>query len=243
MTRNLKIVGLALLLAALAVSALAATGAFAGEEDPEEGKTIGELSAKQYPATLDGTDKANETNAFTLSTLKIECPDSSYTGSIAAATTTFTIMPTYNNCVQGTRKATVITNGCGYQIELLNTTTLGYKDNYFFLTNIICPENKDIEIRIFEGGTENVEYCKFTIKEQKGLKKGKLQNEPVGGVTNGTFKLERFIDNIVATKSSDAGGCGNEEVKDGRYHIGIGFKGTTNAGGVNDVTVSHPMKN
>lgn len=242
MTRSLKTISLILLLAALVASALAATGAFAGEENPEEGNTIGELSAKQYPATLDGTDNAKETNAFTLSTLKIECPDSSFTGTIAAATSTFTIMPTYNNanCVQGTRKATVITNGCGYQIELLNTTTLGYKDNYFFLTNIICPENKDIEIRIFEGGNENAEYCKFTIKEQKGLKKGKLQNEPVGGVTNGTFKLERYIENIVATKSSDAGGCGNGEVKDGKYDIGIGFKGTTNAGGANEVTVSHP---
>lgn len=238
MTRNFKIIGLLLLLIAIAMSALAVTGAFAEEEEEEGGGKIGTLSAEKYPATLDGTDEAvaGKVNAFTFPGLQVECPDSSFSGTIAGATSTFTITPTYSTkCFSGTRKATVITNGCTYKITIQHTTDKnGFKENYFFWTDILCPPGQDIEIRVYEAAdNEDVEYCKVTIKEQLELKnRGKIQFV----AANGTFFLENAIKEIVATKS---GKCGDAAIKTGIYDIDkITFKGTDNAKGANKLTLT-----
>jgi hypothetical protein len=241
MSHSRKIIGLAMLLAVIAVSALAATGAFAEEE--EGGGNIGTLSAEKYPATLDGTDEAvaGATNAFTLGGLKVECPDSSYSGTITKATSSFTITPTYSTkCFSGAKKATVITNGCSYQVTIQHTTDKnGFKDNYFFYTDILCPVGQDIEIRVYEAAdNENVEFCKITIKEQLNLKeKGKVQNEvDAAGNTTGTIFLENVIKNIAATKS---GKCGAADIKTGIYDISnITFKGTDSSKGANKITIT-----
>jgi hypothetical protein len=239
MTRSLRIIGLALALAALAASALASTGAFAGEEGEEGGTKDGVLSAGSYKAILDGTDA--ETSKFTLFTYKIECPDSTYTGEITKADSKFTIMPTYTNCVESSNKATVEMNGCGYTFTIRKTTVnkLGqYKDNYFMTTDIVCPPDKDIEIRLYASSdSEDEEICKITIKAQTLKDRAKLQNLlNVNGKTNGTLKLEHEVQNIVATKS---GKCGDKETTIGRYDIGIAIKGTTEGGGENSLEVTH----
>jgi len=239
MTRNFKIIGLLLLLIAIAMSALAVTGAFAEEEEEEEGGgKIGTLSAEKYPATLDGTDEAvaGLVNGFTFPGLQVECPDSSFSGTIAGATSTFTITPTYSTkCFSGARKATVITNGCTYKITIQHTTDKnGFKENYFFWTDILCPPGQDIEIRVYEAAdNEDVEFCKVTIKEQLELKnRGKIQFV----AASGTFFLENAIKEIVATKS---GKCGDATIKTGIYDINkITFKGTDNAKGANKLTLS-----
>jgi hypothetical protein len=241
MNRNLKIIGLALLLGAVAVGALAATGAFADEEG--EGGGEGELHAAGYPAILDGTDIATELNAFTLFTYVIKCPDSSYTAEVVEGEKkSFTIIPTYSkNCTEtgSGRTATVKTNGCGYKLTLRKTTIQDklWVDNYFFTTDISCAGN-DIEIIIYEANNnENAEFCKITIKEQ-GLKdRGKLQNvlEPGTTNTNGELKLENKLEAIVAEKS---GKCLPGQTTIGKYHIGITIKGTTKAGGPNFLEVT-----
>jgi hypothetical protein len=243
MTRNFKIISLVLLLVAIAMSALAVTGAFAEEEEEEGGGNIGTLSAEKYPATLDGTDvaAAGVVNAFTFPGLQVECPDSSYSGTITKATSTFTITPTYSTkCFSGARKATVITNGCSYQITIQHTTDKnGFKDNYFFWTDILCPPGQDIEIRVYEAAdNENVEFCKVTIKEQLNLKnRGKVQNEVDGaGNTTGTIFLENAIKEIVATKS---GKCGDADIKTGVYDINnITIKGTDSSKGANKIKIT-----
>jgi hypothetical protein len=242
MTRNLKIISLALLLGVVVIGALAVTGAFAGEE--AEGGGEGELHPTAgYPAILDGTDIATELNAFTLFGMVIKCPDSSYTGEvIGGETKSFTVIPTYGkNCTETAtnRTATVKTNGCGYKLTLRKTTIQDkiWVDNYFFTTDIICGGN-DIEIIIYEAvNNEDAEFCKITIKEQ-GLKdRGKLQNvlKPGTTTTNGELKLENKIEGIVADKS---GKCMPKQTTIGQLHIGITIKGTTKAGGPNPLEVT-----
>ena len=237
MTRNLKAIGLALLLAALATSALAATGAFAEEEEGAPGT----LTAAAYPATLDGTDVAGQTNAFTLFGEEIVCPDSSYTsGQIAAATTAVTITPTYNNAQcsagGGGHKVTVTMNGCDYQLNIGKTTTK-FKDNYYVTIDLLCPPGKDVEIHKYFGmKDEFIQECKYTIKEQKGLKGAKVTNEiDAGGKTTGTFTLETGPENILASKS---GTCGAEDTKVGKIDMNITFKGTDKDGKADNIEIT-----
>jgi hypothetical protein len=240
MTRNLKIIGLASLAATIAVaSALAATGAFAGEEEAEGGGW-GNLSAAGYPAILDGEDIPSELNAFTLGGRVIKCPNSTYTGEISGEVPSFTITPTYNNCSEpiNNRKVTIAMNGCDYKLTLRKTTIQGneFVDNYFFTTEINCPANKDIEIQVYEADNENAKNCLFTIKEQTLKDRGKLQNTLDNeGDTDGGLKLEKHLENIAATQS---GSCGSKEITTGRYHIGITIKGTTKVGGPNFLEVT-----
>jgi len=245
MTRNLRIIGLALLATVIAVSALAANGAFAEEEEGEEaGDVPGTLVAdKGYPATLDGTDSGATSGIFTLFSMSIQCPDSSYSGEITGEEPSFTLIPAYSTkCNEGAHKATVIPNGCGYQFTFRKTTVNKkneYVDNYFLTSSVVCPPNKDIEIKIYEASdNEDTVRCEITIKEQKGLTQfAKLQNELSGTTTTGSFLLEKQIENINATKTGV--GCGGaSETKTGKYDLGITVKGTTDTGAENKLTAT-----
>lgn len=240
MTRNLKTIVLALLAAAVALSTLASAGAFAEEEEEAEGGSLGTLTAAGYPAILDGTDIAGELNAFTLGGKVIKCPKSTYTGEIEGETPAFTIFPTYSNCTEtgSNVNATVQMNGCGYKLTLRKTTIQGtdFVDNYFFTADVICPSGKDIEVIVYKAANENAESCKFTIEEQPLPDRGKLQNVLEGGTTNGELKLERQLENIVATQSGPD--CGSKKITNGKYHMNIGIKGTTNKGGPNFLAVT-----
>jgi hypothetical protein len=234
MTRKIKAVGLALLLAATATSALLATGASA----EEEGKP-GTLTAVEYPATLDGTDDTG-TNAFTLFGESIVCPDSSYTGQITKATTTITITPTYNNanCSAGGggHKVTITMNGCDYLFHIKGTTE-AFVDNYFISVDLLCPAGKDVEIhKYLNAKDETVQICKYTIKEQKGITGGKIENEVDGtGKTTGTLTLENTLKGILATKT---GTCGEGVTELGGYDVHITFKGTNAKGAANSLSIT-----
>jgi hypothetical protein len=236
MTRKIKAIGLGLLLAILATTALVATGASAGEE----GKP-GTLTAAEYPATLDGTDDTG-TNAFTLFGEKIVCPDSSYTGQITKATTTFTITPTYNNanCSAGGggHKVTITMNGCDYLFHI-NGTTEAFVDNYFISVDLLCPAGKDVEIhKYLNVKDETTQICKYTIKEQKGISGGKIANEVDGaGKTTGTLTLENTFKKIIATKT---GTCGEGVTELGEYDVHITFKGTNSKAAANAIDITDP---
>jgi hypothetical protein len=234
MTLKIKVFGLALLLAAAATSVLLVTGASA----EEEGKP-GTLTATEYPATLDGTDDTG-TNAFTLFGDNIVCPDSSYSGQITKATATFTITPTYNNanCSAGGggHKVTVTMNGCDYLFHIKGTTE-AFVDNYFISVDLLCPEGKDVEIHKYVNAKDELtQLCKYTIKEQKGIVGGKIENEVDGaGKTTGTITLENTFKNIVATKT---GGCGEGATEMGEYDVHITFKGTNAKGAPNNLSIT-----
>lgn len=240
MNRMLKVASLVLLSLTVGGGTLVATGAFAGEEEAE-GEVEGFLYAEEYPAILDGTDNPKVLNAFTFFGLKTECPDSSYSGEVVKQTAVFVLDPTYKNCKQGNRKATVTMNGCWLRFDIRGTTEKEpWVDNYFVTSYVLCPDGKDIEIHIYQAAdNEDAKYCEITIKEQTLKNRAKLQNEPgTAAGTTGTFKLENYIEGITATKSSGLGGCGNETNSSGKYHIGIDVKGTAPAEGPNKLFVT-----
>jgi hypothetical protein len=230
MNRNLKAIGLGLLSIALAAMALTATGASAEEEEGAQGT----LTAAEYPATIDGVEEnAAGVNAFTLFGEKIVCSGSTFNGQIAKATTTFTITPTYNNCTAGGggHKVTITMNGCDYLFHIEGTTP-AVKDNYYITVDLLCPEGKDVEIhKYLNASNETIEICHYTIKEQKGLRRGKITND----TTNHDLLLEKSYKSIVAEQS---GGCGENITAEGEYDVSITFKGTNGKGGANKLEIT-----
>jgi hypothetical protein len=223
MTRKLKAIGLALL-ATAAIAALIVSNASAEEEI--EGAQ-GTLTAAEYPATVDGTEEnAAGTNAFTIFGEKIVCNGSTFSSSIAKATTTVTLAPTYNNCSTGGggHKVTITMNGCDFVIHIEGTTTT-IKDNYFNTLDIICPAGKEIEIHKYVNATNELlgVSCLWTIGEQKGLRRGKVTND----TTNKDLLLEKSYKKIVAHQH---GACGEGETTEGEYDVSITLKGTNGKG-------------
>ncbi|HEX6687995.1 MAG TPA: hypothetical protein VF085_04935, partial [Solirubrobacterales bacterium] len=126
--------------------------------------------------------------------------------------------------------------GCDYQLNIGKTTTK-YKDNYYVTVDLLCPSGKDVEIHKYVGMNNELEpECKYTIKEQKGLKGAKVTNETdAGGKTTGTFTLETGPENIAASKS---GMCGAEDTKVGKLDVNITFKGTDKDGKANNIEIT-----
>jgi uncharacterized protein YceK len=231
MSRNLKATGLALLLVTVAATALMAGNASAEEEEGAQGT----LTAAEYPATLDGTEEnAVGTNAFTIFGEKIVCNGSTFSGSIAKATTTITLTPTYNNCSAGGggHKVTITMNGCDFVVHIEGTTP-AVKDNYYNSLDIICPLEHQIEIHKYVNASNELlgVACLYTIGEQKGLLRGKVTND----TTNKDLLFEKTYKKITAKQS---GACGANETTTGEYDVSITLKGTNSKGAANALEIT-----
>lgn len=235
MTRNLKVLGLALM-AVFAFSAMAASAASAQEQ--------GMLTTEAgNPVTLDATETGVEANSLTAFGEKVECPGSSYDGHEVGSTTnpvpnkatTATITPTYNQatCVAtpGPHKATVTTNGCDYVFHVGETTPAGNKEGTYGVTaDVVCPATKSIIVDVyFASGNENIKVCEVTIGPQTGLAGGHLTNTPSEDVdVTGTFK---------GIKASKSGLCGAASTETAEFHIDATIKGTF-GGETEGITIS-----
>jgi hypothetical protein len=204
MTRNLKLLGLALV-AFLAMSAMVASAASA------QGKLTSDGSVT-LKATATGGAGANTLEAFGL---KVECPGGTYTGHkytlesettheettglkehnllIPVPATTVTFTPHYNqanhNCIiVGTSlRYTIDVNGCDYVFHLGGTNASG---NYNVSADIVCPPNKEITITIWtttdlHTSQPNSPFCVFHVPPQNGLTGAEGKNTAGGhiGVT------------------------------------------------------------
>ncbi|HET7444597.1 MAG TPA: hypothetical protein VFJ57_08065 [Solirubrobacterales bacterium] len=130
--------------------------------------------ATSYPATLTGTPIEESSHVIQFEgERKITCTSLTFTGTLAAASTSETLTPEYKTChasLLGEKlDATVATNGC----DFLFTEPSGKEGTYTGAVNLNCPEGKSVEIRVYDGigvpHTEAEEDCRYTIKAQSGL--------------------------------------------------------------------------
>jgi hypothetical protein len=149
MTRNLKALGLALI-AALALSAVAASGASAEYKFTSGAGTTNTIV----------TGEQTTTHEFVTGGQGFKCTVAKFEGTQATATTTTaTITPTYENCTYGaTRPIDITMNGCTY---LFTGATNAEKHG---IVHIKCPAGKVIEAHITEPAGTN--KCTLTIAEQ-----------------------------------------------------------------------------
>ena len=244
MIRNLKALGLALV-AVLAMSAVAASTASAGV-------TTGKITS-DGPVTLHGVEDGTNFFEYPGEADRVECTGSTFTGHsvltheqttagskhqlIASGSTEVTITPHYNNahCTAGTHTATVTMNGCDYRFYDFTTTAVA--DQYSYLTDIVCPPNKDIEVHIYFTTHNSFIACSLTIKAQTGITGLLATNETdAGGNTTGTVTLTGKSENIKASKS---GLCGSGETTAAKYEVNVTASGKDSKGKATPITITH----
>ena len=245
MTRNLKVLGLALA-AMFALTAVAASVA----------------SAQQGTLTSDGPVKltGSETgaagsgaNALTAFGLRTECAGSSYTGTKVGSTTEgvpsgakdATIVPKYEqkNCktFPGEFPTTVDVNNCHYVVHL-GETTGGVAGTYGVTFDVVCKNvGEEITVTVFTNATkhaENKPFCILHVPQQTGLKGAHATD-----TGNGHVDLTGKVEGIKAVKTNggeDALLCAATETNTASFDIDVTVKGENAAGEETKVSISHP---
>jgi hypothetical protein len=155
MTRNLKVLGLALV-AAFAMSALVASAASA--------------TAWQFHSNTDNpvlTGSQEGTDVFTTDSGTVRCSEANYTGSATGTTnSTIEVAPTYEGCkLLFIINVTVDPNGCKYLFHAETTTNTGGTPaviHYEGSVDIVCTGGNVIVV--------TAPGCDITVPAQTGLK-------------------------------------------------------------------------
>jgi hypothetical protein len=181
MIRNLKALGLAVV-AVLAMSAVVASAAQA---------EAGTVTAEKYPVTLTGSQVGTNELVVGNGARRVSCATANAHGTLAAASTSLTLTPSYSTCTStGGLPVTVTVNGCDYNLAPTKVTaTTG---------NVICPAGKQLVVDVYATAakhTENVRACEYQIGEQKGLSAGEYHLEGAGTTREITATLN--VTNIV----------------------------------------------
>ena len=250
MIRNLKTLGLALM-AILALGAVAASTASA--------QTLGKITSPGN-VTLTGEDTGTKANSFTVFGRGVECPGSTYTGHkvlthaettagkthelLPSGSTEVTVTPHYKQTSGGTANcdiepgglsATVTMNGCDYRFyDFTTVVTASHPEHtYGFLTDIVCPTGKDIEVHAYIGHGHAFQACKTTVQPQTGLHGG------TATTTTGAADDIDLTGTITGIKATQSGGCGHAETTEGIYHLDVTVKGHNAAKEPVGVTITH----
>jgi hypothetical protein len=170
MSRNLKVLGLALV-AVFALNAVLASGASAANR----------LTAPEaaYPLTLSGEQKVAAVNEFALpGGRKFKCNKVTFSGTQtrAEATNTTTgwsamVTPTFSECTAeilgNIDPITMTTNGCTFTLTI---STISSATTAKGEVHLECPPGKTIEMHIWENSTKHLEnaasLCTYSIGPQ-----------------------------------------------------------------------------
>ncbi|MET0306448.1 MAG: hypothetical protein ABW196_09510, partial [Solirubrobacterales bacterium] len=201
MTRKLKLLG-TVLMAACALSAVAASAAFA-----QQG-TVTSDGPFKLTATEIGGEGANEFN-FGGGIPGAKCVDSSFEGGALGATphttipsgsTTFTIAPTYKSCKVGFLPATVKPTTCDFVFHLGQTT--GGTHTYGLTADVECTTPGDeIHLEVYTDAAHTNKVCSITFPQQTGITGLHATDTTAGDILiNGTAT------GITASHKSE-GGC------------------------------------
>ena len=172
MIRNLKVMGLALA-AVFALSAVAASAASA-----EPALFTAEVGAGETAKVHGGQTEAFG-DTFTVNGNPLSCEVAEVSGKAGTAgpsSTTVSLKPEYENChviALGfiTLPATVTVNGCEYKFNATKNTPDTESNNTPFGADltIVCPENQQIEIHVYEDATKHANdepLCTYDIEPQ-----------------------------------------------------------------------------
>jgi len=213
---KLKLLGLIL----AAVAAANAVGAAAASAK------VGEFTASQYEALLDGNKVKGEPNALTIGAYEVECETSTFSARLKKASTELTVTPAYANCQAAGLAVTAVGNGCGYVFHL----EVGSGDAWPANVDIECPPGKSFEVRVFLEGDPGPEVCKFQIPEQKG----RTGQTFIDRTTTETIELTGSFKGLTYKQE---GLCGKEEGKNAVRDITALFQGTTLEGNANGLVI------
>jgi hypothetical protein len=182
MNRKMKALGLALI-AAFAMSAVAAAGASAAE-----------FTSEEYPVVVSGSTETS--HDFTAGEgLVVSCTDNEFVSNeYGAATSALMVDPTYENCEFAGLPATVDFTGCSFEFYPNETADLS------------CPTGKSVDISVFLDDEHVEEICRITVIPTIDTKSTGVLDTAVGnnGRTYGPFSVVDYTNNENGTVTVDA---------------------------------------
>ncbi len=202
MTRNLKVLGLALV-AVFAMSAVAASAASANQW-----MTAGNVNAK-----IIADQVAEEQHVFKVegASTEVKCKTAHFEGAeeISSPATTVDVTPSYSNCNAFLGLSATVTNqGCHYKLHIGSTT--GTATWYMTPLTLICTGSNKI---VIEAGT-----CKASVGGEQTFENGVEYMNNGGSPEKGL--LTANLSGIKVNKEKDGFLCplsGTGEVSTGTY--------------------------
>jgi len=147
-------------------------------------------TAGSYPTTATG-ESARGNDVFTTEGGKVEC-SSHYKGTLSAASSTLTVVPTYTNCrAFGFLEASVSMNGCDYLFK----SPTGSSDSYTAAVAIKCTAPVGIII--------TAATCQVNLGEQSPTGSVAITNETAAG----DIKVKANVTGIEYDVLQDGFGC------------------------------------
>lgn len=155
------------LIASLALSAIVASAA----------QAIPEMKAKEYPATLSGTQVGT---AFFAESGLVSCEKGTSSATMTKASSTLTVSPSYEACQSAGYPVTVETTGtgCSYVHHLKEKLAPGLYNGTF---DFACPAGNYILLTAFLNEKHNFVVCQVKIFPQTGFNKVTYSNFEEGG--------------------------------------------------------------
>jgi glutamine cyclotransferase len=204
MTRNLKVLGLALI-AACAMAAVSASAA--------QALTPSLFTSDSYPATATTTQEqkiGEGLEYFESIGRKLECEVAHYSGTLSEANSDLTVTPDYTDHTQGgncraggTLVTTVTEEGCTFTFTATENTKVA-NVSYNVGVDIVCPPTKLITVHV-RNLLNNADACTITV--ETGTATGDLTGTNiVGGGVN--IEGEVVVKSIV--HSNNTALCGVE---------------------------------
>ncbi len=158
------------------------------------------FKAEAAPATLTGKNHAGPSLFFSTAG-PLECNESSYTGTLAAAEATeFELAPVYGGCNLMGIPATVDVNGCKYRFTVTNIES-GKREGSM---DVVCPEGKTITVTAVQAG---VPKCTIHIPSQNDRRQVTFTNTGAGATREITIDLNAGGIKYTHTAGVGPGAC------------------------------------
>jgi hypothetical protein len=179
--KNLKILGLAFV-AMLAIGATAVPAASAVK-----------MTAEGYPTTLTGASDPGIGNVVAVTAGNVSCPNSTYLGVLAAASTTVSVAPNFTGCTAFGFPGTMDVNECTLLLH-------GVEASFNSTVDFVCPAGKEMTLTVTSAGTSK---CMLHIPSQAGL--GTVTVTPVGAGATREITLDVNVTGIKYTHTAGSG--------------------------------------
>jgi hypothetical protein len=233
MTRNLKVLGLALM-AVCAMGALMASAASA--------QTQGKLTS-DGPVFLLGTDTVGGVNELVYPGLPAtKCPGSHYKASavgnqavgIANGATQFTVVPNYTACKVGIFPATVVMTSCDYVFSL-GLTTGGVAHTYGLGASVVCGVAGDtIHLEVYSDEAHTKKICSVTF----GAQTPTSELHATYNTATKKTRVHGVAKNIHANRTN-LGGCPPSATTNAaEYKVDVEVSGFNEGGEATDASIS-----
>jgi len=185
------------------------------------------IQAASYSAKLKSTSVL--ASVFRTPNAAFKCKGVSLTGTLAAASSTLTLTPTYSECTFFEAGVSANSNGCTYQLHMEKEVEKGFETASQGALDIVCPAGKSIQF--FSAG----KLCSWSYGAQTALARVVLENQFKSTPDDLTLYFE--VTGLKVTETSSSPQCGSGTFTNGTLEGAVTVQAETEKGVGQDLWV------